>query len=140
MAEYIANASQSVATGGNVLFTDTVVGGNCYMMHRTGSGLISIKGTAGECRSRYKIFFSGNIAIPSTGTATNPISLAIAINGEPVSSSSMIETPGVASQFNNVATTICVEVPSCCCTNISVQNTSGQTITVQNANIVIEPI
>lgn len=43
MAEYIANAVQTVATNGNVLFTDTVVSGCCNIIHRAGSGVITLR-------------------------------------------------------------------------------------------------
>ena len=79
--EIIANAVQTVQANQNVLFTDTVVGCSNSLLHRTGSGLVTLKGnTTTQCRARYRITFSGNIAIAAGGTA-DPISLALAING-----------------------------------------------------------
>lgn len=80
--EIIANAVQTVQANQNVLFTDAVVGCSNSLLHRVGSGLVTLKGnTSTQCRARYKAHFSGNIAIAAGGTA-GPISLAIAINGE----------------------------------------------------------
>ena len=40
--EITANALQTVNENQNVLFTDTVICGSCSMMHRDGSGLITV--------------------------------------------------------------------------------------------------
>ena len=81
--EIIANALQTVAANQNVYFTDEVTGGNCAIMHRDDSGLVTLKGVTNQCRARYKVTFGANIAVPTGGTV-GAISLAIAINGEPV--------------------------------------------------------
>lgn len=140
MAEYTANAIQEVAENQNVLFTDTVICGNNSIVHREGSGLITLRGLTCQCRARFKITFGGNIAIPEDGTATDPISIAIAINGEPVASSKAISTPGVVDEYNNVSSTIFLHVPAGCCAQISVENTSTQSINIQNANLIVERV
>lgn len=138
MAEYIANTVQTVAVNNNVLFTDTVVSGCCNIIHRAGSGIITLRGVTGKCRTRFKVSFGGNIAIPAAGTTTNPaISVAIAINGEPVASTTMITTPGVVSQYNNVYSSTYIDVPACATVTIAVENISTQAINVQNANLIV---
>lgn len=139
MAEYIANALQSVNTNQNVLFTDTVVCGNNSISHREGSGLITLRGITCQCRARFKVTFGGNIAIPTGGTV-EAISLAISINGEPIQSTTMIVTPSAVEEFNNVSSSIFIDIPSGCCSNIGVENTSSQTISVQNANLIVERV
>lgn len=139
MAEYIANALQSVNTNQNILFTDTVVCGNNSISHREGSGLITLRGITCQCRARFKITFGGNIAIPTGGTV-EAISLAISINGEPIQSTTMIVTPSAMEEFNNVSSSIFIDIPSGCCSNIGVENTSSQTISVQNANLIVERV
>lgn len=136
MAEYVAVANQSVATNGNVVFTNTAVQGSNCIKHREGSGIITLRGITNQCRARYFVEFSANIAVPTGGTA-GAISLAIAISGEPVLSSQMISTPAAVEQFNNVSTGIYVDVPAGCCVNIAVENTSNQAIAVANANIIV---
>ena len=69
-----------------------------------------------------------------------PISLAIAISGEPVLASEMISTPAAVSQFNNVSSGIFINVPRCCCVNIAVENTSGAAIEVANANLIVNRV
>lgn len=136
MAEYLAVASQEVAANGNVVFTNTAVRGSNCIQHREGSGIVTLRGITNQCRARYFVDFSANIAVPTGGTA-GEISLAIAISGEPVLSSQMISTPAAVAQFNNVSTGIYVDVPKCCCVNIAVENTSGVAIDVANANLVV---
>jgi hypothetical protein len=136
MAEYVAVANQSVATNGNVVFTNTAVQGSNCIKHREGSGIITLRGITNQCRARYFVEFSANIAVPTGGTA-GAISLAIAISGEPVLSSQMISTPAAVEQFNNVSAGIYVDVPAGCCVNIAVENTSNQAIDVANANIIV---
>ena len=119
MAEYVAVATQEVAANGNVVFTNTAVRGTNCIKHREGSGIITLRGITNQCRARYFVDFSANIAIPAGGTVEE-ISLAIAISGEPVLSSG-----------------IYVDVPANCCVNIAVENTSTQAIEVANANIVV---
>ena len=137
--ELTANAVQTVKQNENVLFTDTVVKGNCSIVHREGSGLITLRGITNQCRARYRVSFGGNIAIPTGGTV-EPISMAIAINGEPVASTTMISTPGEINSYNNVFSAIFLDVPKGCCYQISVENTSSQSILVQNANIIVERV
>lgn len=136
MAEYTAVSSQNVAANGNVVFTNTAVKGSNCIQHREGSGIVTLRGITNQCRARYFVDFSANIAVPTGGTA-GEISLAIAISGEPVLSSQMISTPAAVEQFNNVSTGIYVDVPKGCCVNIAVENTSGVAIDVANANLVV---
>jgi hypothetical protein len=69
------------------------------------------------------VTFGGNIAIPTTGTV-GPVSLAIAIDGEAVPSSSMIVTPAAGDNYFNISSSVYVDVPRGCCTRVSVLNTS----------------
>ena len=137
--ELTANAIQTVPANGNVIFTDTVVCGNCSIMHREGSGLVTLRGLTNQCRARFRVSFGGNIALPTGGTV-GPISLAIAINGEPVATTTMISTPAAVEEFNNVFSAIFLDVPKGCCSQISVRNISDQPIDVQNANLIIERV
>lgn len=137
--ELTANALQTVEANQNVLFTDTVVCGSCSILHRDGSGLVTLRGITNQCRARFKVTFGGNVALPAGGTV-EAISLAIAINGEPVASTTMIVTPAAVEEFSNVFTAIYLEVPANCCSQISVRNISTQAIDVQNANLIVERV
>lgn len=137
--ELTANALQTVEANQNVLFTDTVVCGSCSILHRDGSGLVTLRGITNQCRARFKVTFGGNVALPAGGTV-EAISLAIAINGEPVQSTLMIETPAAVEEFSNVFSAIFIDVPAGCCVQVSVRNTSTQAIDVQNANLIVERV
>lgn len=137
--EIIAVAEQTVLANQNVLFTDTVTCGNCSITHRSGSGLITLRGTTNQCRARYKVSFGGNIAIPTGGTV-EAISIAIAIDGEGMASTTMIVTPAAVEEYFNVFGAIFIDVPKNCCLTASVRNTSTQDILVQNANLIVERV
>ena len=52
----------------------------------------------------------------------------------------MISTPAAVQEFNNVFTSLFLDVPSGCCYSISIKNVSEQAIDVQNANLIIERV
>lgn len=137
--EITANALQTVQANQNVVFTETAVCGNSSILHREGSGLVTLRGLTDQCRARFKVYFSGNVAIPTGGTVA-PITLAIAINGEGVGPTTMISTPAAAEEFNNVASFIYIEVPRCCCYTLSVRNLGTDPIDVQNANLIVDRV
>lgn len=142
--ELTAPAVQTVQYGGNVLFTDTAVGCNRgYVVHREGAGIVTLRGIGCQ-RARYKVTFGGNIA--AEGGTVAPISVAVAINGEPLPSTTMTVTPAAVGDFFNVSRTTFIDVPCGCCVTIAVENVSltaasvAIPIDVQNANLVIERV
>ena len=135
MAEYVSVATQEVASNGNVVFTNTAVKGSGCIQHREGSGIITLRGLTNQCRARFFVDFSANIAVPTGGTA-GAISLAIAVDGEPLQSTKMIVTPAAVENFFNVSAQAYVDVPCGCCSTVAVQNTSAQAIEVQNSNLI----
>lgn len=141
MAEYTANAIQNVAIGQNVLFTDVPVPG-CRqgIIHREGSGIVTLRGQVNNCSgfARYKVSFGANIAIPEGGAASTPLSLALAIDGEPIPTSSVIVTPAAAEQYWNVYASVFIDLPKGCCYTVAIENIGTTAVDVQNANLIIE--
>lgn len=137
--EITANALQTVSANQNVLFTETAVAGNYSIVHREGSGLVSMRGLTQQNRARFRVSFGGNIALPAGGTA-GPISLAIAINGEAIPTTTMTVTPTAVGSFFNVFSAIFLDVPSGCCSQVSVKNISDVDVDVQNANLIVERV
>ena len=90
-------------------------------------------------KALFRILFGGNIAVPTGGTP-GAISLAVAINGEPVETTTMISTPTAVEQFNNISCSLFLDVIGGCCTQVSVENTGTQAISLQNANLIIERV
>ena len=137
--EITANALQTVAPNQNVLFTETAVKGNCSIIHREGSGLVTLRGITDQCRARFRVSFGGNVAIPTDGTV-GPISIALAINGEAIGPATAISTPAAVEEFNNVYVSVILDVPCACCYTISVTNLTDTDIEVQNANLIVERV
>jgi len=136
MSEFTANALQTVLQGEDVAFTETPVCGTKCIVHRQGSGVVKLRGITNQCKARFLVSYSGNIQIPTGGTV-EAISLAIAIDGEPLQSTRMIVTPAAAQNLFNVSAQAYVDVLCGCCSTIAVQNTSGQAIEVQNSNLIV---
>ena len=147
MAEYSANAVQTVNPGESVIFTNTSVPCNRGIIrHRDDTGSFLVAGgpvPRKRCGCPFDnsftpvlVEFGANIAIPTGGTV-GEISLALVIDGTTVPSSTMIATPAAAEEYSNVAVAVSVPVWVGCCETISVRNTSDQPILVQNANIIL---
>lgn len=136
MAEFSNVELQLVALNGNVIFDETPVFPTKCITHREGSGIVRLNGAGNRQRARYLVAFSGNIQIPEGGTVEE-ISLAIAVDGEPLLATQMIVTPAAVEEFFNVSAQTYVDVPCNCCVTVSVENTSDQEIEVQNANLIV---
>lgn len=141
MAEYIANAVQTVNPGETIIFDTTECGCNRGLVrHRDGTGNFLLKGWSpcGCCCRQsvdFLVDFGANIAVP-TGQTVGPISVAITVDGATVPSSTMTVTPAAVEEFFNVSRAINVPIWKGCCESVAVRNTSDIPILVQNANIV----
>ena len=146
MAEYSANALQTVPATQNVLFTNAP--DPCdkgLIIHRDGSGIFTLKGVVPtnygcSCANRnavarYMVTYGANVQIPTGGTVEE-VALALAIDGEILPESTVRFTPAAVEQFQNVSRTVSVPIPRGCCENVAIENISTQTIGVQEANIV----
>ena len=139
MAEFTNVFVQQIAANGNAVFSETPVSGSNCIVHRDGSGIITLRGMTNQCRARYKVVFGGNIAIP-TGGAVGPISVAIAVEGEALGSATAVVTPAAVEDFFNVFAAAFIEVPRGCCVTVAVKNTSTKTIELENANVIVERV
>ena len=142
MAEFTYNPVQEVAVGGNVILNDTIACRKGYVLHRNESGIVTLRGIVNNPRAkfaRYRVQFDANIAVPEGETA-GPISVSLAITGEPIQTSNAIVTPTVAEAYFNVVSFAIIDVPVGCCNTVSVENTSTIPINVQNANLEVTRI
>lgn len=145
MAEYSANALQTINPGETAVFTESPVPCNRgFVRHRDGTGNFLLSGWTPRkscgCKSksaRYLVDFGANIAIPEGGTV-GPISVAISIDGATLPASTMTVTPAAAEEFFNVSRAINADIWNGCCETLSVRNTSDQPILMQNANIILD--
>lgn len=140
MAQFTEVAVQEVASLQNVLFSDTPISCNrgC-VLHRIGSGIFTLRGAGNQCRTRYRVSFGANVAIPEGGTV-GPISLALALDGENLGEATAIVTPAAAGNFFNVYVSTFIDITGYCCANVSVKNIGDAPIDVQNANLIIERV
>lgn len=139
MAKFTAIPLQTVAENQSVRFTDHIKCGRGHVLHSVSPELITLRGITNQRFARYRVSFGGNIAIPADGTV-EPISIALAVEGIPLGSATAIVTPAAVEEFWNVFVADIIDVPCGCCLSVSVRNTSGQAIDVQNGNLIIERI
>lgn len=139
MAEFTNSNIVTVAAGQNLPLTETIVKCGSCIAHREGAGIVTLRGLTNQCRARYKVSFGANIAIPAGGTVA-PISIALAIAGEPLNSATAIVTPAAAGEYFNVFTAAFIDVPRGCCITIAVENTSTQAISIANSNLIAERV
>ena len=136
MAEFANTFIQQIAENANAIFTETPVQPKGCVVHREGSGIITLRGNTNQCYARYLVVFGGNIAIPTGGTV-GEISIALAVDGAALGSSTATVTPAAVENFFNVSAFAYINVPRGCCVNIGVKNINTQTIEMSNANIAI---
>ena len=145
MAEYSANAVQTVNPGESIIFTDTPVPCNRgFIRHREGTGNFLLSGQVTNnsgcpCRrnnsANYLVDFGANIAVPTGGTVGS-IQVSITIDGSTIPSSTMIVTPAAVEEYFNVSRAINAQIWRGCCETLTIRNTSDQPILVQNANVI----
>lgn len=151
MAEFTYNPVQTVLPNQPVVLNTTIPCGKGYVYHRNESGIVTLRGIVNcptSCFARYQVTFNGNIALPEDATVVDPISIAIALDGEPILTSRAIVTPAAVDEYFNVTSTAIITIPKGCCFNVSVENVSEPTdpttpspiINVQNANMVVSRI
>lgn len=148
MAEFLANAVQSIALNQPAIFTASIPCNRGYVYHEDETGNFILRGCTPNCFARYQVTFNGNIAIP-TGGAVTPIAVALTVNGEPRLTSRAIYTPAAVDTYGNVTSTAIITVPKGCCFNLAVRyvaadedptTTPTPVIEMQNANLVISRV
>lgn len=148
MAEYVGvTPYQTVAVDQNVLLADSIPCPRGNVMHRNGSGILTLRGCGTNCFARYQVTYGANIAIPEGGTV-GAIALALAIDGEPLRDSRAIVTPAAAEQYFTVSRTVAVDVPRGCCYTVALENVNAGVdadidqvaISVADANVTVARI
>lgn len=139
MAEFSANAVQTVNPGETIVFTETPVPCNKGLVrHRDETGNFLLAGrTSCSCKRsvNYLVDFGANIAVP-TGETVGPISVALSTDGATIPATQMEVTPAAVEEYFNVSRAANVQIWAGCCESFSIRNTSEIPILVQNANVV----
>lgn len=157
MAEYAYNPVQLVEPNQNIILDTVIPCNKGYVYHRNQSGIVILRGIVNNpasCFARYQVTFNGNVALP-TGATVGPVSVALAIDGEPIQTSRAVVTPAATADdpptdanFFNVTSTAIITVPKGCCFSVAVENTStpavaggvAPEILVKNANLTVSRI
>lgn len=143
MAEYVYNEVQLVQPGAAAVLNDGIRCNRGMVLHRPGSGILTLRGNSAGCPpfARYRVAYDGNIAVPTGGTV-GEIQLALAIDGEIVPTSIAAATPAAVENYWNVSGFAIVDVPSCCCYTVSVDNasTTSTALNVRNLNVEVTRI
>ena len=148
MAEYLANAVQSISLNQPAIFTASIPCQRGYVYHEDETGIFILRGITPNCFARYQVTFNGNIAIPTGGDVT-PIAVALTVNGEPRQTSRAIFVPAAVDTYGNVTSTAIITVPRGCCFTLSVRYVAADedpatvptpVIDMQNANLVINRV
>lgn len=141
MAEYSANAVQTVQPGGFAVFTATVA--SCDMgliQHEDDTPLFSLSGWRSNnnnccCRRNRSVLYDTtvnmNVAL-AEGATVAPISVVLAVGGVAYPLSEMDSTPAAVQEFNHIGTELSLPILNGCCQYVAVQNTSTQPIDIKN--------
>jgi hypothetical protein len=156
MSEFSASAPQVVAPGGSIVFDLTTVPcTNGLINHEPGSGNFLMKGSlqngfygnnnndcccggSGVRSSLYDVDFKANIAVDEGGTP-GEISVAFALDGGILTTTTMRQTPTAASAYSNISTDKIVNIFGGCCQNLTIVNTSTQAILVAEPLLTFNP-
>ena len=148
MAEYLANAVQTIPLNQPAIFTASIPCRNGFVYHDDDTGIFILRGRTPNCFARYQVTFNGNVSIP-TGGAVTPIAVALAVNGEPRLTSRAIFTPAAVDTYGNVTSTAIITVPQGCCFTLSLRYVAADedpatvptpVIELQNANLTINRV
>lgn len=139
MAEFTYNPVQVVESNQAALLNTSIACPKGYVFHRNESGIVILRGIVNNpCAkfARYQVTAVGNIAVPEGGVV-GEISVALAIDGEPLQTSRARVTPAAVNEYFNVTATSFITVPAGCCFSVTLENVSDQAINIQNLNLVV---
>ena len=128
MAEFTNVNIQTIAAGQNVPLTETAISSKPCIVHREGSGLVTLRGLTNQCKAVFKISYGGNIAIPTGGTV------------EALASATATVTPAAVENYFNIYVSAQVCVPKGCCVTVGMRNTSTQAVNFANSNLTVERV
>lgn len=135
MIELTNSAIQAVTASQPVIYNTVVVKSGCAEKYTPGSSQVTL-----ACGGRYLVTFSGNVEIPSAGTA-GEIDVAIMLNGEPVVGGVMKVTQAEVNDFANISTQHYIDVPKTCSGPVSqivsVANVGTISINVDNPTLTV---
>lgn len=115
-------SAQTIEPGQTLTFNEVILHTGCAECHRPNSGAVRLR-----ANGIFEIHFSANV---SGAVASTPLSLNVAIGGEPMLETTMISTPAAADTLNNVSTETAVRNSCGDYDRITVMNTGTTAITI----------
>ena len=137
--ELITTQVQTVQPNSSVLYQAATSSGNQSILWRLGSGIITLRGIGPQSRARFRVTYHMNVALAADATVA-PIEVAVAINGEAVSTTRAVSTPAAVGEFNSIGSSTLIDVPSGCCTQITLDNIGEPAIDVENVSMIVERV
>lgn len=141
MAEYSANAVQTINPGESAIFTATVIPCDLGLIqHLDETPSFSLSGWVPNnnrcCCNRqraaeYEAHIGCNIAI-ATGGTPGQIAVAFAIDGSTFAISEMDSNPAAVEEYFHVSNQLMVPILRGCCQTLTVRNISDQPILMKN--------
>ena len=131
MIELTNSIAQIVEADDRVLFDRVIVHSGCAERHREGSGAITLTKPG-----KYKVSFSGNIAVPTGGTI-DEVALALMVDGDVLTGTIMRVTPAAVEEYFNVSTVRIVDVYCGSSVTIAVENYGIDAALVDNPNLLV---
>jgi len=114
--------AQTIEPGQSATFDTTILKTGCSECFRNGSGSVIMK----KHPAIYEIDFGGNIG----GAAAGQVQLAIAINGSPMTETTMIETVAADTDLNSVSRSTSVSTCGCGCETCTIVNNGTEAVTL----------
>lgn len=137
--ELFANDTQTVEANDSVMFQTALSAGSSSILWRAGSGIVTLRGLGPQFRARFRVSYHANVAL-STGAEVEPIEVAIRVSGETLAPSRAVSTPAAVGEFNSISATTLVDVPTGCCTQISLANIGTTSIDTENVDLIVERV
>ena len=155
MAEYGYNDAQDLQPGQAAILQDIIPCNKCpqLVVHDNMTPNLNLRGIVRNTaccnpKAKYRVAFTGNMAVAEGGTA-GEIQLALSVNGYVRPFTISAATPAATGDFWHAGGDTVIDVPSGCCTTVTVVNASvsatpattpAPTITVRNLNVEVSRI
>ena len=151
MAEYGYNEAQTLQPGAAAILQDIQPCNKCpqLVVHDNMTPNLILRGIVRNAtafcnpKARYRVAFTGNIAVAEGGTAAE-IQAALSVNGFIRPFTISTATPAAAGDYWHAGGDTVIDVPAGCCTEVAVVNASvsatpattpAPTISIRNLNV-----
>ena len=139
MSLYVYPENQTVPYRQAALLNDAIPCNRHYVLHQNGTANLTLLGVVNNpCAmfTRYRVDFEGNIAVPTGGTI-GEISVAVAVNGTPISYTIASVVPAAVQNYSHVSGFGFVDVIRGGSPDITILNTSATEDAIDIRNLAV---